>query len=211
MSGQLPDQVMLREAREGDAEGLAYVHITAWQTAYREILPASYLDALTPASRTERWQERLARQSEAEFTFVAEAAAGSTPRGGLGDTERRLVGFAAGGPERDGVIGYDHEIWGIYLLQECRGRGIGRRLVAASAKWVMDRGGKSLLLWVLKDNWRARAFYEALDGQLLPGEKSITIGSTSLLEVAYGWPDAARLMGGAERGGRALDGFEALP
>ncbi len=103
MSGQLPDQVMLREAREGDAEGIAYVHITAWQTAYREILPVSYLDALTPASRMERWQQRLARQSEAEFTFVAEAAAGSTPRGGLGDTERRLVGFAAGGPERDGV------------------------------------------------------------------------------------------------------------
>lgn len=192
MSGQLPDQVMLREAREGDAEGLAYVHITAWQTAYREILPASYLDALTPASRTERWQERLARQSEAEFTFVAEATTSA------GDEERKLVGFVAGGPERDGTIGYDHEIWGVYLLQEWRGCGIGRRLVAAAAAWVRARGGRSLLLWVLKDNWRARAFYEALDGQLLPGEKAITIGSTSLIEVAYGWPDATKLIDGAK-------------
>lgn len=192
MSGQLPDQVMLREAREGDAEGLAYVHITAWQTAYREVLPANYLDALTPASRTERWQERLAWQSEAEFTFVAEATTSA------GDEERKLVGFVAGGPERDGTIGYDHEIWGVYLLQEWRGCGIGRRLVAAAAAWVRARGGRSLLLWVLKDNWRARAFYEALDGQLLPGEKAITIGSTSLIEVAYGWPDATKLIDGAK-------------
>lgn len=192
MSGQLPDQVILREAREGDAEGLAYVHITAWQTAYREILPADYLDALTPASRTERWQERLARQSEAEFTFVAEATTSA------GDEERKLVGFVAGGPERDGTIGYDHEIWGVYLLQEWRGGGIGRRLVAAAAAWVRARGGRSLILWVLRDNWRARAFYEALDGQLLPGEKAITIGSTSLIEVAYGWPDATKLIDGAK-------------
>ncbi|HPM24543.1 MAG TPA: GNAT family N-acetyltransferase [Phycisphaerae bacterium] len=189
MNGQLSDEVAVREARQGDAEGIAYVHITAWQTAYRGILPASYLDALTPAARYAVWQNRLARQAEEEFTFVAEVATRA------GDEERQLVGFAAGGPERDGIAPYDHEIWGIYLLEEWRGRGIGRRLVAAAASWVVERGGKSLLLWVLKDNWRARAFYEALGGERLPGEKSITIGSSSLLELAYGWPDAAKLTG----------------
>lgn len=190
MRGPLEGQIIVRKARPDDAGALAYVHVATWQAAYREMLPAGFLEALTPAARVAQWQGRLAQVSAVDFTFVAEAITGEPTGAG------RVIGFVAGGPERDGIAGYDHEIWAIYLLPEYWRLGIGRRLLAHAASWIVEQGGRSALVWVLKDNRRARGFYEALGAHLLPGEKPITIGSTNLLEVAYGWPDATDLAGG---------------
>lgn len=42
-----------------------------------------------------------------------------------------------------------------------------------------------MLIWVLLDN-PSRKFYETLGGALV-GEKSVTVGETTVVEVAYGW------------------------
>ena len=109
-----------------------------------------------------------------------------------------IVGFATGGAERHGVAGYDGELYAIYLLLEHRGKGIGRRLVATVATWLSERGMKSLVIWVLKENVRGRAFYEALGGQIV-GEQTITIGGSDFQDVAYGWSDL-RLVAHAAQG-----------
>lgn len=179
--------VRIRPARLDDAPAIAAVHIRAWQTAYRGIVPDSYLDTMDLAAREVRWQERLAHPSESEFTFVAELT------GHLKETPGTIIGFASGGPERHVVAGYDGELYAIYLLPEHRGMGIGRRLVAATAEWLSERGTRSLVIWVLKDNVKGRAFYEALGGQLV-GEQTITIGNSSLQDVAYGWPDLRTIL-----------------
>ncbi len=179
--------VRIRLARLHDAPAIAAVHVRAWQTAYRGIVPDSYLDTMDLAAREERWQERLAHPSESEFTFVAELT------GHTKETPGAIIGFASGGPERNSVAGYDGELYGIYLLPEHRGKGIGRRLVAATAKWLSERGTQSLVIWVLKENLNGRAFYEALGGQLV-SEQTITIGGSSLLDVAYGWPDLRMIL-----------------
>jgi hypothetical protein len=44
------------------------------------------------------------------------------------------------------------------------------------------------VIWVLKENVKARAFYEALGGVLIH-EKQIVIGGIELVDVAYGWLD----------------------
>jgi len=180
-------EVRIHPARLDAAPAIAAVHIRAWQTAYRGIVPDSYLDTMDLAAREVRWQERLAHPSESEFTFVAE----------LADHTKKppdtIIGFASGGPERHVVADYDGELYAIYLLPEHRGKGIGRRLVAATAKWLSERGTQSLVIWVLKDNVQGRAFYEALGGQLV-GEQTITIGSSSLQDVAYGWPDLGTIL-----------------
>ena len=49
-----------------------------------------------------------------------------------------------------------------------------------------------MLLWVLQDNHPARRFYESMGGEHVD-EKTITIGGTDLIEVAYGWKDIAEI------------------
>ena len=188
-------QITIRPAVPGDEEALAHVHVAAWQTAYRGILPNAFLENLSVATRVERWRERLAHPGEGEFSFVAQATGK--------DGHASIIGFASGGPEREGFVGadrtrYDGEVYAIYLLAEWRRRGVGHRLVTPSAQALIDGGFQSVVIWVLKDNANARRFYEALGG-LLAGEKPITIGQTALTEVAYGWPDTREILASAQR------------
>lgn len=37
---------MIRKALPSDAQAIAQVHISSWQAAYRDLMPAEYLDAL---------------------------------------------------------------------------------------------------------------------------------------------------------------------
>ena len=55
-----------------------------------------------------------------------------------------------------------------------------------------------MIIWVLKDNLKARAFYEAMGGVPV-SEKTITIGGAELIDVAYGWPDIRALTPGGKR------------
>ncbi len=159
-----------------DAEELARVHVDTWRSAYRHIFPASFLAGLSYVARGRRWRERLAEAGPQLFTLVAEDETGP------------LVGFAGGGPERDGTPGYDGEIYAVYVAPAHQRRGVGRQLMAACARRLAALGFRAVLLWVLEENHRARAFYEALGGRPI-GQKSAVIGETPVVEVAYGWED----------------------
>jgi GNAT superfamily N-acetyltransferase len=52
------------------------------------------------------------------------------------------------------------ELYGIYLQREVAGTGTGRRLHDAGVGWLAENGWTRALLWVLRDNARARRFYE---------------------------------------------------
>jgi len=171
----------IRTATADDAPGIARVHVDTWRTAYRGILPADFLNALSYEARTQRWCENLAQAGQQQFTLVAE------------DDGGQVVGFAGGGPERDGMPGYDGEIYAVYVLTHHQRCGIGQQLMSVSARHLVDRGFRTATLWALEANWRARAFYEALRGQLI-GRKTKVIADTPLVEVAYGWPDLAELV-----------------
>lgn len=166
----------IRAATPDDAAGLARVHVDAWRIAYRALLPQGLLDGLSYEAREQRWRDQLAQAASKQFTVVAE------------DGTRGLMGFASGGPERDGTPGYDGEIYAVYVLPQRWRTGTGRCLMTACARALLDRGFSAAMLWVLEKNTRARAFYEALGGQLI-GQKSAVIGDAPVIEVAYGWKD----------------------
>lgn len=48
----------------------------------------------------------------------------------------------------------------LYLLPAYIGRGYGKALLAAAVEALPAQGCRSVLLWVLAENRRARAFYE---------------------------------------------------
>lgn len=171
----------IRRAIATDGPGLAHVHVQSWRTTYRGIVPDTVLDNLSEARRRTWWQDVLTQRSETNVVFVAVNHAGE------------VVGFASGGPMREGTAGYDAELYAIYLLQAAQGKGIGRRLTCALARALGAQGFKSLCVWVLAAN-PAYAFYEALGGTSVE-TRQIEIGGESLSEIAYGWPDLATLLG----------------
>ncbi len=162
---------LVRPAELDDAAAIARVHVATWRTAYRGLLPDDFLASLDEAWYAERWRRTLGDTSGR--VYIAEAAGA-------------VVGFASGGRERAGEDGYEGELYAIYILDEAHGRGHGRRLLQAVAGGLRELGLRDMIVWVLRDNQAARRFYERLGGVYIR-EQPITIGSSLVQEVSYGW------------------------
>lgn len=162
---------LVRPAEPDDAAAIARVHVASWRSAYRGLLPADFLASLSQTHYEERWRRTLSDSSAR--IYVAENL-------------DEVVGFASGGPERAGELGYAGELYAIYILEEAQGRGHGRRLVQAVVGGLRELSIADMIVWVLRDNSAARGFYERLGGAYVRSQP-ITIGSALLQEVSYGW------------------------
>jgi L-amino acid N-acyltransferase YncA len=132
------------------------------------------------------WNRGLAAPDGPSVVFVAADAAG------------RVVGFANGGPRRDGDPAYAGELYTVYVLHEAQGQGAGRRLTAAVARELAARDMRSMLVWVFEQN-PSRRFHESLGGTLL-GQQQFELGGQMMTEVSYGWLDTTPLYKGGGDG-----------
>ncbi len=167
---------MLRAAVPADAPALARVHVATWRSTYPGMIPDSYLAAMDVDDYTRRWARALRSPSYATTVHVVEA-------------DSQIVGFASCGRQRDGDQPYEGELYAIYMLEEFQGRGYGRALVEASAAALAGQRITSMVVWVLRDNARARRFYERLGGVYLRS-RPLDFGlDVSVMEVSYLWTD----------------------
>ena len=175
--------VVVRPAVPADAAAIARVRVDAWRTAYRGIVPDAYLDAMSVADSEAFWQRILAAQSPLASVFVAVDA-------------DRIVGFGAANVRDPPKLGFDAELSALYLVADRQRQGIGRRLVAAIAGAQRQRGASGLITWVIARNRAARAFYEALGGELLT-EQPFQWDGLDLVEAGYGFRDLDALAAAA--------------
>ena len=140
--------VVIRDATPSDARAIAEVHVASWRWAYRDDLPAEFLDGLSVEDRKRDWDAWLAPDRPGTVTLVAD-------QGG------RIIGFCgfASSRDEDAAKG-TAEILTIYLLPEATGRGIGRDLFATANGRVRALGYGRATLWVMASNERSRRFYE---------------------------------------------------
>jgi ribosomal protein S18 acetylase RimI-like enzyme len=177
--------IKIREAWASDAAALARVHIDAWRTTYRGILPADALAQLSYERRERGWNEILAPDpARRQFTYVAE------------DQTGQVVGFSNAGRETSGDPVYTGELYAIYLLEPFQHRGVGRRLMRVAVDALMDAGHTKMLLWVMADNTLGRRFYDRLAGRVLR-EKPSELFGVALSLIAYGWDDLPALAAAA--------------
>lgn len=171
--GACDGKVDVRPASAADAPGIAEVRVRTWQVAYRDILPAQFLDELSIEASADRFRERLSAPTPDRRTWVAEAAG-------------RIVGFVSLGAVRDQPAPrLSGEIYAIYVLAECWERGIGRQLLETAARELKALGYSDAVLWVLADNQRARTFYERAGWHADGATKQDTFGGREVTEVRY--------------------------
>ncbi len=166
----------IRPATPDDAQGIARVHINAWLTTYRGLMPDAVLDRLSVETQTEKWEASL--RTPRTRTVVAEQG-------------EQIVGFASFGPEPGNDFRFQGELYAIYILEAYQRKGIGRMLVRAAAEGLLALNFPNMMLWVLSAN-PARGFYEKLGGKLLR-ERTVEFNGVPLKEEAYGWDDLHRL------------------
>lgn len=139
----------IRRAESSDAKGIAKVHITAWQSAYRGILPDSFLDNLSVERSQSGWERMLADSSGWVLVF---------------EQNGEIIGFAALRVSHDQDVENkkEGEIGAIYLLPHEWRKGYGKQLIHAAIAALREQGFTEVTLWVLRENQRAIEFYKKL-------------------------------------------------
>jgi ribosomal protein S18 acetylase RimI-like enzyme len=161
----------IRRATPDDAGAMASLHVAAWQTAYRGLVPDAFLDGLVVDRRAQRIRESLSAQ--AEETYLAEQ-------------EGNLLGMLTIGACRDEDVdpAITGEIWGIYLAPQHWRQGIGSVLCRYCERLLSERGYQVATLWVFAGNERARRFYEAM-GYTADGASQVRDFGVPLEVVRY--------------------------
>ncbi len=169
--------VVIRAMKTADTEAVGRVHARAWQATYAEVMPAAFLAAIDPVARAEQWQITIERRLPLHAQLVAEVAG-------------EPVGFAAVGLARhdDQRRG---EVYAINVDPDWIGRGVGQPLFSGAVAALRDLGfASALVLWVVRENARARRFYER-NGWLADGaEQQAEFGGATVVELRYRSPDA---------------------
>jgi ribosomal protein S18 acetylase RimI-like enzyme len=173
--------VRVRRAVVDDAEAIERVRTDTWRDAYRGLMPDTLLDGLGyDATRRRALMAALPRH---QFALVAE-------------DDGAVVGFCLGGRSRTPDDPFRGEVYAIYVLPQHHGRGIGRALLQAGAKELIDRGFPSMMVWVLRENAPSRYFYERMGGRHVRDEERELEG-VRITESGYGWAEIAALAGAA--------------
>ena len=163
--GESLDSITFRDAVADDIPALAELHVTTWNATYNTTRGP------TIATRTWQWEHVFAKAKRRDFILVLE------------DKNGRLIGFTWGRPHEGEFAG---ELSKIYLRWEYHGLGLGRRMMAETARRFVDRGIHSFVLFAELTN-PTLGFYDHLGGERLLDERGQFGG-------AYAWRDVKVLM-----------------
>lgn len=168
--------LQIRQARQDDAADVAQVYIDSWQDTYPGVLPSALLRAMTPKGQTARWLAAI-RAKNRETVLVADTNS-------LG-----IVGMASLGRSRDSDLGFDGEVYTLYVDPSCYGMGVGRALLKGAFRCLRADGMTSCVIWAHALN-NARYFYEAMGGRLI-AERTTRLMGEACPEIAFGWSTLA--------------------
>jgi GNAT superfamily N-acetyltransferase len=147
------------------------------------VLPDAYLASLSSVRHAAGYEQAITDRRDCHAVFVAVASGPDAPPG-CRDGGGAVVGFASGGRARRAGLGQG-EIETLYVLDDYRDRGVGRRLMRAMAAHLAAVGCRSAMLWVLEAN-PTRWFYLRLGGRAAARE-TIRFAGQTLDQLAFVW------------------------
>jgi GNAT superfamily N-acetyltransferase len=142
--------VVVHAAGAGDFHAVGTVHAASRRAAYRDLLAPGTLAAITAESQAMYWRSRMSVEPRPHLLAVAE-------------TDGTVVGFclvSGGTGERDGDT--DAVLSAVHVHPDRQGAGTGRLLIETARARALDWRRRTLRLWVLEGNARARRVYEHL-------------------------------------------------
>jgi ribosomal protein S18 acetylase RimI-like enzyme len=167
-----PRDLVVRRATAEDGPQIEEIYAASWRATYVNELPAGFLHGKGLAAEAARWRRRIA---EGIDVLVAEEAG-------------NVIGHVTCGPAHD-AVSQDSGEWEIHSLHVAPAHyrlGVGSALFSGAARVGRERGARELVLWVVRTNVRARAFYEREGMRHDGGEQDHNVGCGQVLhEVHY--------------------------
>jgi ribosomal protein S18 acetylase RimI-like enzyme len=202
--------VVIRSGSLADAAQVAAVQREGWFAAYGGIIAREIIARVTAPDggarvrqsfRTRPWQRMIVAVAEtpgepAQAPGEPAQAPGEPAQAPGEPAKPGVVGYASFGPEVDvlapwppptttaGAAGRVAELYALYVHPAWWSTGTGRALMDRVLARTSRAGYSDITLWVLKDNVRARRFYERA-GFWPDGASNMLDGLGGVTEVRY--------------------------
>ncbi len=157
-------------ANKDNAIDMGFVHSQSWQKAYRGIIPDEIVNSFTSEKRAEIFVDAISTRPEEYYLF-------------------RVDGHPAGiaslnKSHEENAPDYIGEIYSIYFHPDFWGTSATHKALQFCVERLKSLGYTQVTIWVLKDNFRARSFYEKNDFSFDGLEQEVNIGKP-LVEIRY--------------------------
>jgi ribosomal protein S18 acetylase RimI-like enzyme len=165
-----PLALTIRTAVPADAAAIARVYVESWQDTYPGVLSPQLLLGMSAERQTGHWRAAIC---QGEIVLAAQ------------NETHGIVGMSSLGHARDRSLGFDGEIYTLYVDPSFLGRGAGRKLLTAGFAELRRRGCKSCIIWAHARN-NARFFYEGMGGRIVAQRAARMMGDP-VPESGFGW------------------------
>jgi ribosomal protein S18 acetylase RimI-like enzyme len=169
-----PRGLSVRTARPEDAADLARIYIESWQDTYAGVVSHTLLSAMSVKAHTARWQSTIKAMDRLGGTVLVAEEARFGP-----------IGLCSLGRARDRGLGFEGEVYTLYVDPAFLGRGAGRALLSGAFEALKERQLPSCLIWAHARN-NACFFYEAMGGRRVAVRTTRLMGELTP-EIGYGW------------------------
>jgi len=156
------ENLIIRKATSQDAKGKGYVHYHSWNETYKGLIDQEYLDKRSLEGCIE------SAKKFPNNTYVAIVS-------------NKIIGFASYIKARDEDLNDTGEIMAIYILNDYKGKGIGKQLMNACYNEL--KSYKSIIVWVLSSNLKTISFYQHLGFIKDSAQKELKVSEKSSLKV----------------------------
>lgn len=140
-------ETTIRRVRPGDEDTLAYIQTESWKAAFAGILDAETLTRCTDVSRATAMYKRLLDENKGNGYILS--------------VDGKPHCIAYWDAARDAEFHGKAELICIHSLPDNWHKGYGSRMMDRVLDDIKKAGYSEVVLWVFRDNARARAFYEA--------------------------------------------------
>lgn len=162
------EDYIIRKNEIEDQAQMARIKIDGWRTAYDKIVASKYLNELDYDAQTYRYVSSFSEYKDLVFVAVR------------GDEVLGYSCFSLFDKEEK----YDSELVSLYVKKSEANRGIGSALLIQTAKELLEKGKKNMIIWCFSDNKNAIQFYEGLGG-INVETKDIQLGDEYYQECGF--------------------------
>lgn len=139
-------EIDIRKVKQGDADTLAYIQTESWKTAFKGIIDAEMLDKCTNIDKARLMYQRLLDDNKGNGYILT--------------VDNKSHCIAYWDKARDPELALKAELICIHSLPNNWHKGFGSKMMDMVLEDIKKSGYSEVVLWVFRDNLRARAFYE---------------------------------------------------
>ncbi len=145
---------MIRKANISDASAIAHIRIDSWRTAYKGLIPDSFLNGLDYKMQENKVMNRI---NGTDKNFTSNIL--------VYEEENEILGYTYYGKALDSLNDkYQGEVVALYVRPDKKRNGIGTQLINKVKELLKEEGYSNMIIWCLKGNDPSVRFYEHVGG-----------------------------------------------